>query len=174
MLDAVCQAAHNTPLLLHALGLSSAPAAAAAGVRPTSSASGAAYGNVSVEGSSSYHGSTSSSPVTGVSGAGSTAGYRGSSAGARKSSNGGAVRWRMPPLRGLLELFAAPLKVEAGTQTVTHPVERFIDIDYEWNEWALRRRVSAGVVLSCVGLPVDKTTWDRVCAGAGQAVALPH
>jgi hypothetical protein len=74
----------------------------------------------------------------------------------------------------LLELFAAPLKVEAGTQTVTHPVERFIDIDYEWNEWALRRRVSAGVVLSCVGLPVDKTTWDRVCAGAGQAVALPH
>lgn len=48
----------------------------------------------------------------------------------------------MPPLRGLLQLFEAPLKVEAATQTVTHVVERLIDVNYEWNEWALRRRVS--------------------------------
>jgi hypothetical protein len=48
----------------------------------------------------------------------------------------------MPPLRGLLELFEAPLKVDAGTQTVTHVQERLIDVTYEWNDWALRRRVS--------------------------------
>lgn len=55
------------------------------------------------------------------------------------------VRWRMPPLRGLLQLFeASPLKVEAATQTVTHVEERLVDVDYEWNEWALRRRVSCG------------------------------
>jgi hypothetical protein len=47
----------------------------------------------------------------------------------------------MPPLRGLLELFEAPLKVDAGTQTVMHVQERLIDVNYEWNEWALRRRV---------------------------------
>jgi hypothetical protein len=29
---------------------------------------------------------------------------------------------------------------EFGTQTDTHLVERHIDKDYEWNEWALRRR----------------------------------
>ena len=29
---------------------------------------------------------------------------------------------------------------EFGTQTDTHPVERHVDKDYEWNEWALRRR----------------------------------
>lgn len=34
------------------------------------------------------------------------------------------------------------MKVEAATQTVTHVVERLIDVNYEWNEWALRRRVS--------------------------------
>jgi hypothetical protein len=50
----------------------------------------------------------------------------------------------MPPLRGLLQLFEAPLKVDAATQTVTHVVERLIDVNYEWNEWALRRRVSEG------------------------------
>lgn len=173
-LDALRQAAHNAPLLLHALGLSSGPAAAAPGARPNSSASATATGNVSVGGASSYPGSNSSSPVNGVSGAGSAAGYRGSSAGARRSSGGGVVRWRMPPLRGLLELFAAPLKVEAGTQTVTHPVERFIDIDYEWNEWALRRRVSRGMPLADTGLPVT-TRRGSICtrlAGARQAVAL--
>lgn len=145
VLDAVRQAAHNAPLLLHALGLSTGLAAAAAGGRPNSSASAAAaaMGNLSVGGYSSNPGSTSSSPVNGVSGAGSTGGYRGSSAGTRRSSAGGnGVKWRMPPLRGLLELFTAPSKVDAGTQTVTHMVERLIDIDYEWNEWALRRRVS--------------------------------
>jgi hypothetical protein len=55
----------------------------------------------------------------------------------------------MPPLRGLLELLEAPLKVEAGTQTVTHAVERLVDVNYEWNEWALRRRVS-GCFCVCV------------------------
>ena len=73
-------------------------------------------------------------------------GYRGSSAGARRrsgggSSAGGVSQWRMPPLRGLLEMLEAPLKVDAGTQTVTHLVDSLIDVNYEWNEWALRRRV---------------------------------
>jgi hypothetical protein len=81
------------------------------------------------------------------------------------------VRWRMPPLRGLLELFAGALKVDAGTQTVTHPVERFIDIDYEWNEWALRRRVSAGLALAHLvccnsGLPVGQTARQQACLQA--------
>ena len=29
---------------------------------------------------------------------------------------------------------------EMGTQTDTHVVSSFIDKQYEWNEWALRRR----------------------------------
>ena len=39
-------------------------------------------------------------------------------------------------------LATSPLRVEAGTQTVTHAVDRNVDVAYEWNEWALRRRVS--------------------------------
>ena len=29
---------------------------------------------------------------------------------------------------------------EMGSQTETHPIPSFIDKNYEWNEWALRRR----------------------------------
>lgn len=169
VLDAVRQAAHSAPLLLHTLGLSNAtgPAAAAAGARPDSSlssalAASARCGGVSVSaggsgsGGASNPGSSSGSPVSGFSAAGgssSAAGaagieYRGSSAGVRRSScvgGAGGFRWRMLPLRGLLELLEAPLKVEAGTQTVTHAVERLVDVNYEWNEWALRRRVSVAV-----------------------------
>jgi hypothetical protein len=36
----------------------------------------------------------------------------------------------------------AAVKVDAGTQTPTHFTEKFMDVNYEWNEWALRRRVS--------------------------------
>jgi hypothetical protein len=50
--------------------------------------------------------------------------------------------WAAPPLRWVLGVAAARLQVEAGTQTPTHFVERFVSLDYEWNEWALRRRVS--------------------------------
>jgi hypothetical protein len=47
----------------------------------------------------------------------------------------------------------APVKVDAETQTPSHFTERFIDVNYEWNEWALRRRVSGagrGQVMLCV------------------------
>jgi len=30
--------------------------------------------------------------------------------------------------------------VDAGTETPTHFVERYIDVNYHWNEWELRRR----------------------------------
>ncbi len=33
-----------------------------------------------------------------------------------------------------------PLMLDAGTETPTHFVERHIDPNYEWNEWALRRK----------------------------------
>lgn len=50
-----------------------------------------------------------------------------------------------PPLSELAAaMAAAPLAVEAGTQTAAHPMERYIDRAYEWNEWALRRRVRLG------------------------------
>lgn len=153
ILAAVRQAAHNAPLLFHMLGLGPGVApgtpAAACG-RPSSSAAHAAAASgpgfvASVTSSSSSGGS----PV-GASAArsGSVGGYRDSSAGphgrSRSGSSSSSVRgtWRMPPLRGLLELFEAPLKVDAGTQTVTHVQERLIDVTYEWNDWALRRRVS--------------------------------
>eukprot|EP00899_Mesostigma_viride_P011662 jgi/Mesvir1/20497/Mv12383-RA.1 len=41
-------------------------------------------------------------------------------------------------LTALLE--AAPVKCDFGAQTPTHFVEKHIDYNYEWNEWALRRR----------------------------------
>lgn len=173
VLDAVRRAAHSNPLLLHTLGLSSAsPAAAAAGARPDSCsalAASARGGSVSVSagggssgGGASNPGSSSSSgsPVSSFSAAGGgssaagagTGGYRGSSAGVCRSSaagGGAGFRWHLPPLRGLLELLEAPLKVEAGSQTVTHAAERLVDVNYEWNEWALRRRVS-GCVFVCL------------------------
>ncbi|OON19370.1 DnaD domain protein, partial [Opisthorchis viverrini] len=31
-------------------------------------------------------------------------------------------------------------KVDAGMQTEVHPIESFIDKDYEWNEWELRKK----------------------------------
>jgi hypothetical protein len=33
-----------------------------------------------------------------------------------------------------------PLTKDVGTGTPTHFVESFIDINYHWNEWELRRR----------------------------------
>jgi hypothetical protein len=48
----------------------------------------------------------------------------------------------VPPLSDLMQAMAGPLRLDAGTQTPTHLNERLIDINYEWNEWALRRRVS--------------------------------
>jgi hypothetical protein len=61
------------------------------------------------------------------------------------SSSGGAVgrTGGVPTLRELVLLLGRILvKVEVGTQTPTHFVERHVDVNYEWNEWALRRRVS--------------------------------
>ncbi|CAH8651286.1 unnamed protein product [Heterobilharzia americana] len=31
------------------------------------------------------------------------------------------------------------VKVESGMQTVLHPIETYIDLNYQWNEWELRR-----------------------------------
>lgn len=150
VLDAVRQAAHNTPLLLHMLGLAS-----------SGGSSGTATSSSAGSGAGGYYYNSSSSPVPqdfaasgdGSSSVAASGAYRGSSragsAGRSGQQQGVVSRWRMPPLRGLLELFEAPLKVEASTQTVTHPVEKLVDIHYEWNEWALRRRVresGAGVV----------------------------
>jgi len=33
-----------------------------------------------------------------------------------------------------------PLTKDVGTGTPTHFVESYIDINYHWNEWELRRR----------------------------------
>ena len=38
---------------------------------------------------------------------------------------------------------AAAVMVDAATETPVHFVTRNIDPDYEWNEWALRRRAFA-------------------------------
>lgn len=48
----------------------------------------------------------------------------------------------MPHIRQIMQLFEVPLKVDAETQTPTHFVDKNIDVNYAWNEWALRRRVS--------------------------------
>lgn len=66
-----------------------------------------------------------------------------SSTSSTPSAGGAAVA--VLSLRHLAALVAAaPVKVDVETQTPTHFTEGFIDVDYEWNEWALRRRVSAG------------------------------
>jgi hypothetical protein len=111
-LDAVRQAVHNAPLLAHTLGLTSMTAAAAGGA-----AAGSRVGS---------------------------AGSAGSRANSRAdgSASGGAA-CAVLPLRGLMALVCqAAVKVDAETQTPTHFTERHIDVNYEWNEWALRRRVS--------------------------------
>jgi len=43
-------------------------------------------------------------------------------------------------IKGAAELMAMPMSCDSGTQTPTHFVEKFIDVNYNWNEWALRRR----------------------------------
>ncbi|CAG9463382.1 unnamed protein product [Pedinophyceae sp. YPF-701] len=43
-------------------------------------------------------------------------------------------------LESIIELVAKGVHCEYGTQTVLHPVERNMDMTYEWNVWALRRR----------------------------------
>jgi len=49
----------------------------------------------------------------------------------------------VPTLRmaDVVEVMATPLAVDFATQTDTHLVTKHIDKTYEWNEWALRRRV---------------------------------
>jgi hypothetical protein len=44
------------------------------------------------------------------------------------------------PLQTVVETLSGPLKVDFGSQTPVHFLERHIDYSYEWNEWALRRR----------------------------------
>jgi hypothetical protein len=39
-----------------------------------------------------------------------------------------------------VELMNQPMSCDSGTQTPTHFVEKYIDVNYSWNEWALRRR----------------------------------
>jgi hypothetical protein len=53
---------------------------------------------------------------------------------------------------------------EAGTETPTHFVEKFIDPNYHWNEWELRRRVLKVVNLkncSTVGSQTDQSHYRR-------------
>ena len=40
----------------------------------------------------------------------------------------------------LLEVTAAKVSCDSESQTVVHPVDEHIDRDYEWNEWALRKK----------------------------------
>lgn len=40
----------------------------------------------------------------------------------------------------IVGMMATPQSCDFGTQTPTHFVEKNLDKDYEWNEWALRRR----------------------------------
>lgn len=40
----------------------------------------------------------------------------------------------------VVDLMTTPHSCDFGTQTPTHFVEKNMDKDYEWNEWALRRR----------------------------------
>lgn len=115
-LDAVRVAVRNAPLLAHMLGLTSMAAAEAA----------AGPGAASRVGSAGSGGSRASSRADGSAGG---------------SASGGACA--VLPLRRLMALLsAAAVKVDAETQTLTHFSERHIDVNYEWNEWALRRRVS--------------------------------
>ncbi|ETW00015.1 hypothetical protein H310_07455 [Aphanomyces invadans] len=62
-------------------------------------------------------------------------------------------------------------KVDAGTSTPTHFVEKNMDVNYEWNEWSLRRRavkianlrnyktVSAQTTLSTFRKDADQQVW---------------
>lgn len=40
----------------------------------------------------------------------------------------------------ILQMLAAPVKCDFGTQTPMHFQDKNKDLNYEWNEWALRRR----------------------------------
>jgi hypothetical protein len=71
------------------------------------------------------------------------AGDGATAASAAASGEGGDGPVWAPPLRWLLGVASARLRADAGTQTPTHFVESRIVRDYEWNEWALRRRVGA-------------------------------
>ncbi|WIA14283.1 hypothetical protein OEZ85_002817 [Tetradesmus obliquus] len=151
-LDAVRVAVRNAPLLAHMLGLPSMAAAEVA----------AGPGAASRVGSAGSDGSRASSRADGSAGG---------------SANGGACA--VLPLRRLMALLsAAAVKVDAETQTPTHFSERHIDVNYEWNEWALRRRVialanlrtkathSAQTALSHFRRDGDSQTWQPKAAAA--------
>lgn len=40
----------------------------------------------------------------------------------------------------VMSIASAIVECDCGTQTLTHLEEKHIDINYEWNVWALRRR----------------------------------
>jgi hypothetical protein len=64
----------------------------------------------------------------------------GSVSGASYSLPGAPVA--VPPLQQLIAMLdSTPLLVEAGVQTLTHTDDGKWDWQYEWNEWALRRKV---------------------------------
>lgn len=42
-------------------------------------------------------------------------------------------------VKAAVDLMAQPMACDAGTQTPTHFQEKYIDANYSWNEWALRR-----------------------------------
>ena len=48
--------------------------------------------------------------------------------------------WPALAVASLLELTAAKVRCDSDCQTVVHPVHEHIDRDYEWNEWALRKK----------------------------------
>ena len=66
----------------------------------------------------------------------------------------------------IIDMMSTPQSCDFGTQTPTHFVEKNIDKDYEWNEWALRRRAlnMAGRVLRTSSPP----TLNRRTESAGQ------
>jgi hypothetical protein len=95
--------------------------------------------------------------------AGSRVGFAGSAGRADGSTSGGTA-CAVLPLRRLVALVSqAPVQVDAETQTPTHFTERLIDVNYEWNEWALRRRVSAKGRLHALSVAAS------VCATCAQS-----
>ena len=48
--------------------------------------------------------------------------------------------WPALAVGSLLEVTAAKVSCDSDCQTVVHPVSEYIDRDYEWNEWALRKK----------------------------------
>ncbi|KAF6256379.1 hypothetical protein COO60DRAFT_1702373 [Scenedesmus sp. NREL 46B-D3] len=125
-LDAVFQAVRSAPLLAHTLDLTSTAAAAAAAAGTAAAAAGTAV---------------AARPKVGSAGSG-HAGSRASSGAEGVAAAGGVCA--VLPLRRLMALVSmAPVKVDAEAQTPTHFAERLVDVDYEWNEWALRRRIIA-------------------------------